>query len=410
MDSLFANNREGLNAEFAALEEFADALSQDSGLWYTAQLPCNQVRNRYNDILANEPTRVRLASQPGGSDYINANFIDGSTFGTHHVYIAAQGPMPHTIEHWWMMIWEQQVSTIVMLANVVERGDYKVHPYWPQATGMRRAQRFGPFTVSMSVENTDHGFPELVRRILTLQCDGSPEVRTINQWHFTGWPDHGVPQSPAALSHLLSLADSQQPTGPLLVHCSAGVGRSGVLITAHIVCSNLKRYFQAHGDTAGFQFNLVGTICQLRRSRNQLVQTPSQLGLCYTLISNEVDRLMWHASSSNSPKVPFPQPCSPARSRLSPSPGPQFSGVADGWGPGWSPGGRVPEPQSPLYPGSVVYSPLAPGSPSMPHSVPLSPGPNHKSPARRSSSQSPLRQSKLQSLVRHMVSPLRSPV
>lgn len=73
--SLCCNNREGLNAEFAALEEFADALSQDSGLWYTAQLPCNQVRNRYNDILANEPTRVRLASQPGGSIHGQAFFL-----------------------------------------------------------------------------------------------------------------------------------------------------------------------------------------------------------------------------------------------------------------------------------------------------------------------------------------------
>jgi len=323
IDALSANNYAGLQKEFEALGEFERALLQDPSTFYTALQPHNQDRNRWPDILANEATRVRLPMPIGHSDYINANLIDGKPFGLGTKYIAAQAPMAHTVEHWWYMIWSMQVNLIVMLSNPVENGESKVHCYWPHNPGPQAAVRFGPFSIHMSSKGPEPAHPNIIRRVLAVYCDGIPEARTVDMYHFTQWPDHKVPATIEPLLFLLEIVDTYKRSGPILVHCSAGVGRTGVVVTAHAILSLLRKHVQVHGTRTPYPFNVLGTVCYLRRCRNRFIQTVEQLGLTYYLIQQAIERYPSQSRRPPSPTAPHTSnpssPLSPAHSPTSPS-------------------------------------------------------------------------------------------
>ncbi|XP_068083932.1 receptor-type tyrosine-protein phosphatase kappa [Anabrus simplex] len=190
-------------------------------------LPENKPKNRYRGLIPYDATRVVLKKldQDEFSDYINANFIVGYRY--QKFYIAAQGPKANTIADFWQMIWQEEVKIIAMLTNIVESGKRKCEKYWPD---LENGMTYGAFTINTI--STDV-FPDYT--ISRLQVTFKGENRLIDHLHFTSWPDHGVPLYPLSLArYLKKMLTIEKGPGPILVHCSAGVGRTGTVILADI--------------------------------------------------------------------------------------------------------------------------------------------------------------------------------
>uniref|UniRef100_A0A3B3Q3V9 protein-tyrosine-phosphatase n=1 Tax=Paramormyrops kingsleyae TaxID=1676925 RepID=A0A3B3Q3V9_9TELE len=221
---------------------------------------CNQTKNRYVDILPYDKNRVQLSSSAHGSDYINASFIDG--YKEPNKYISAQGPTNETVADFWRMVWEQQSSIIVMVTRCEE--GKRCAQYWPSL--YRETEIFEDFIVKINGE--DH-FPNyLIRRLSVTNREESSE-RDVTHIQFTSWPDHGVPEEPHLLLKLCRRVSSfQNPSkGPIIVHCSAGVGRTGTYICIDAMMAQLE----AEGE-----MDIYGSVVQLRRQRCYMVQVEAQ--------------------------------------------------------------------------------------------------------------------------------------
>uniref|UniRef100_A0A7N6AGE8 Tyrosine-protein phosphatase non-receptor type 9 n=1 Tax=Anabas testudineus TaxID=64144 RepID=A0A7N6AGE8_ANATE len=253
----------------------------------------NQIKNRYSDVLCLDQSRVRLCQlsddEDETSDYINASFMDG--YKRSNAYIATQGPLPKTFVDFWRMVWEQMVLIIVMTTRVVERGRVKCGQYWPLEEG--RTEQYGYFLV----RNTHiQVFQDFKLSHLELYNTQSGETREVCHYLYVSWPDFGVPKSASAMldfrEHVLqrreaavqSLGSSWKgPPGgpPVVVHCSAGIGRTGTFCTLDICLSRLED---------------IGTvdICQtVRRMRTQRafsIQTWDQYHFCYTAVIEYAQR------------------------------------------------------------------------------------------------------------------------
>uniref|UniRef100_A0A7N8Y0J0 protein-tyrosine-phosphatase n=1 Tax=Mastacembelus armatus TaxID=205130 RepID=A0A7N8Y0J0_9TELE len=193
------------------------------------------------------------------SDYINANYIDGYQRPSH--YIATQGPVHETVYDFWRMVWQEQSACIVMVTNLVEVGRVKCYKYWPDD-----AEVYGDFKVTfVEVEP----LAEYVVRTFTLERRGFNEVREVKQFHFTGWPDHGVPyHATGLLSFIRRVKISNPPSaGPIVVHCSAGAGRTGCFIVIDIMLDMAER----EGVV-----DIYNCVKALRSRRINMVQTEEQ--------------------------------------------------------------------------------------------------------------------------------------
>ncbi|KAJ1992728.1 Tyrosine-protein phosphatase non-receptor type 2 [Coemansia spiralis] len=252
-----------------------------------AQCRSNYDLNRYSDVVPFNHNRVRLTE--GKNSYINATHIKLPDNISTTKYIATQGPLNHSTGDFWQMIWEQKAQSIVMLANPVESGRNKCAVYWPSAAGKPIASRLsnegtGVLVTLLGERQLEHGNPSVVVRTLMLEHKRHPgESRTVRQLHYTEWPDHGVPLSPVPLFRLLQELNSGKQnatdSGPVVVHCSAGVGRTGTLI----IMDAAMQYFTTHDDYAG---DLVADAFKsLRKQRTLMVQTQSQLVFCYQAIA-----------------------------------------------------------------------------------------------------------------------------
>lgn len=185
----------------------------------------NARKNRYGDVLAYDHSRVHLSS----GKYINANYI--SSGRREHAYIATQAPLPQTFNDFWTMIWEEQVPAILMLTKFIENRRIKAHCYWP-SEGV--PEKFGPVKVELISEVSCDEQHIVVRTFKMTHSNGS--VRTVDHIHYTEWPDFGVPASTRGLRSLVGLMNQYHdaiPDHPLVVHCSAGIGRAGSLIAIH---------------------------------------------------------------------------------------------------------------------------------------------------------------------------------
>ncbi|CAG0881390.1 unnamed protein product [Cyprideis torosa] len=241
----------------------------------------NRRKNRYKDILPFDHTRVKLSEFPGvpGSDYINANFIRGASGSP--AYIASQGPLPHTVNDFWRMVVECEVQVLVMVCNERESGKHKCEQYWPDEEEPRT---MGNVTVSLA--KSRQICPDFLVRTLAMEYtteDGKQEQRTICQFHYTAWPDHGVPSKVRPLLDLVLLVRDCQAseTRPVLVHCSAGCGRTGTLCAIDYVLSLLR-----NGKLVE-NFSLFDIIADMRRQRIAMVQTRDQ----YILVHRAVREL-----------------------------------------------------------------------------------------------------------------------
>uniref|UniRef100_A0A8C4SKB5 Receptor-type tyrosine-protein phosphatase C n=1 Tax=Erpetoichthys calabaricus TaxID=27687 RepID=A0A8C4SKB5_ERPCA len=230
-----------------------------------ARKSCNQNKNRYVDILPYDHNRVQLSPINGevGSDYINASFIDG--FKEPRKYIAAQGPKDETVDDFWRMIWEQQSSIIVMVTRCEEQNRNKCAEYWPSME--REAEIFGDFAVKITDENICPDY--IIRKLTVTNKKEKNSERAVTHIQFTSWPDHGVPGDPHLLLKLRRRVNTFTNifSGPIVVHCSAGVGRTGTYIGIDAMMEGLE----AEG-----RVDVYGYVVKLRRQRCLMVQVEAQ--------------------------------------------------------------------------------------------------------------------------------------
>ncbi|KAM4721727.1 receptor-type tyrosine-protein phosphatase C [Rhinophrynus dorsalis] len=224
----------------------------------------NQSKNRYIDILPYDDNRVVLSEIQGelGSDYINASYING--FKEPRKYIAAQGPKEETVNDFWRMIWEQKTTIIVMVTRCEEGNRNKCAQYWPSME--EETEIFGDIVVKIKEEKN---FPDYITRKLHIMNRREKTERDVTHIQFTVWPDHGVPDDSNLLLRLRRRVNALSNffSGPIIVHCSAGVGRTGTYISIDAMIEGL--------ESEG-RVDVYGYVVQLRRQRCLMVQVESQ--------------------------------------------------------------------------------------------------------------------------------------
>ncbi|XP_053738733.1 receptor-type tyrosine-protein phosphatase F isoform X12 [Synchiropus splendidus] len=230
--------------------------------WENSNMEVNKPKNRYANVIAYDHSRVVLTPVDAvpGSDYINANYIDG--YRKQNAYIATQGPLPETLSDFWRMVWEQRSNTIVMMTRLEEKSRVKCDQYWP----IRGTETYGMIQVTM-LDTVDLATYSV--RTFALYKNGSSEKREVRQFQFMAWPDHGVPEYPTPILAFLRRVKACNPpdAGPMVVHCSAGVGRTGCFIVIDAMLERMK-----HEKSV----DIYGHVTCMRAQRNYMVQTEDQ--------------------------------------------------------------------------------------------------------------------------------------
>ncbi|KAJ8267735.1 hypothetical protein COCON_G00129070 [Conger conger] len=270
-------------------QEFADIDSQ--GRWQSlyveirsqshecpykvAKYPENRNRNRYRDVSPFDHSRVKLKNSE--NDYINASLVVMEE--AQRSYILTQGPLKTTCGHFWLMIWEQKTRAVIMLNRVIEKGIDKCAQYWPTQEEHEMPFRDTRFAVTLASEDVKSYY---TIRVLELQNLNTGETREIYHFHYTSWPDFGVPESPASfLNFLLKVRESgclAVDQGPAVVHCSAGIGRSGTFSLVDTCLVLLDRRKEPSS------VDIKKVLLDMRKFRMGLIQTPDQLRFSYLAI------------------------------------------------------------------------------------------------------------------------------
>ncbi|XP_064549413.1 tyrosine-protein phosphatase 99A isoform X5 [Drosophila montana] len=264
--SLHADGDIGFSREYEAIQN--ECISDDLACEHS-QHPENKRKNRYLNITAYDHSRVHLHPTPGQKknlDYINANFIDG--YQKAHAFIGTQGPLPDTFDCFWRMIWEQRVAIIVMITNLVERGRRKCDMYWPKDG----VETYGVIQVKLVEEEVMSTYTVRTLQIKHLKLKKKKQCnleKLVYQYHYTNWPDHGTPDHPLPVLNFIKKSSAANPAeaGPIVVHCSAGVGRTGT----YIVLDAMLKQIQQKSIV-----NVFGFLRHIRAQRNFLVQTEEQ--------------------------------------------------------------------------------------------------------------------------------------
>ncbi|XP_036068679.1 receptor-type tyrosine-protein phosphatase V isoform X1 [Oryzias melastigma] len=262
--SLAANNNRGFKQEFRELSEVGKDLPTKAGT-----TEANKEKNRYPFILPYDHSRVRLSvlNQDPVSDYINANFVPGG--GSERDFICTQGPLQNTLPDFWRMVWEQNVRIIVMVTSLKQKHTIMCEKYWPLESGTMYCGSIQVTTV------TRKQVTDFFVTTINLQQRGNPNDRIITHYYYPTWPDQGVPD-PSSLcmftEHVRQHLEVIPRLGPAVVHCSAGVGRSGTFVTLLWLMQLCMR---------GIQPNIKAAVEDLRLHRMYMVQTPDQYILIY---------------------------------------------------------------------------------------------------------------------------------
>ncbi|XP_033838510.1 receptor-type tyrosine-protein phosphatase S-like isoform X1 [Periophthalmus magnuspinnatus] len=242
--------------------------------WEHSNLEVNKPKNRYANVIAYDHTRVVLAPIEGilGSDYINANYIDG--YRKQNAYIATQGPLAETFGDFWRMVWEQRAASVVMMTRLEEKSRIKCDQYWPS----RGTETYGMIQVTL-LDTME--LATFCIRTFSLHKSGSSERREVRQFQFTAWPDHGVPEYPTPFLNFLRRVKSCNPpdAGPIVAHCSAGVGRTGCFIVIDAMLERIR-----HERTV----DIYGHVTLMRSQRNYMVQTEDQYSFIHEALLEAV--------------------------------------------------------------------------------------------------------------------------
>uniref|UniRef100_A0A674CNT2 protein-tyrosine-phosphatase n=1 Tax=Salmo trutta TaxID=8032 RepID=A0A674CNT2_SALTR len=274
----------------------------------TALLPENRGKNRYNNILPYDSTRVKLSyvDDDPCSDYINASYIPGNNF--RREYIATQGPLPGTKDDFWKMVWEQNVHNVVMVTQCVEKGRVKCDHYWPFD---QDPLYYGDLIVQMLSESV---LPEwTIREFKICSEDQLNYSRVVRQFHYTVWPDHGVPETTQSLIQFVRTVrdyiNRTSGSGATVAHCSAGVGRTGTFISLDRVLQQLDTK-----DTV----DIYGAVFDLRLHRSHMVQTECQYAYLHQCV-RDVLRARKLRSEQENPLYPIYENVNPDPQRGKPS-------------------------------------------------------------------------------------------
>ncbi|XP_072123613.1 phosphatidylinositol phosphatase PTPRQ isoform X8 [Mobula birostris] len=257
VEELCVNNNLKFQEEFAELPKIGQELTSSD-----ADLPWNQTKNRFANIKPYNNNRVKLMLEPSvpGSDFINASYMSG--YLCPNEFIATQGPLPGTVADFWRMIWETRSKSIVMLTHCFEKGRIRCHQYWPEDN--KPVTVFGDIVITKLAENIQADWT-----IRELKIEKYGDCMMVTHFNFTSWPEHGVPETSAALIHFAKLirANRANDNTPIVVHCSAGVGRTGVFIALDHLIQHVK-----HHDFV----DIFGFVADLRSERMCMVQNLAQ--------------------------------------------------------------------------------------------------------------------------------------
>ncbi|XP_017773846.1 PREDICTED: tyrosine-protein phosphatase corkscrew isoform X2 [Nicrophorus vespilloides] len=285
-------------------EEFESLQHQEQEKQYSRNegiKPENKNKNRYKNILPFDETRVKLKNidpEVPGADYINANYIrwkadDNLGFSDYSdpnnkVYIATQGCLPSTIPDFWEMVWQENCRVIVMTTKETERGKNKCARYWPEEGD---SKEYGQIKVKNLIENSNVHYT--LREFLVTMEDCATE-RKVFHYHFQAWPDHGVPSDPGVVLNFLQdvnkrqealgqeLPDNSAP-GAVLVHCSAGIGRTGTFIVIDMILDQLKKH------NLDCEIDIQRTVQMVRSQRSGMVQTEAQYKFVYLAVKHHIE-------------------------------------------------------------------------------------------------------------------------
>uniref|UniRef100_A0A667X094 Tyrosine-protein phosphatase non-receptor type 20 n=1 Tax=Myripristis murdjan TaxID=586833 RepID=A0A667X094_9TELE len=228
----------------------------------------NKKKNRYKNIVPFDTTRVVLGKDGG---YINANFIKMPVKDEDFLYIACQGPLPTTLGDFWQMVWEQKSNVIAMMTQEVEGGKVKCQRYWPDTP--RTAEMVDDRLQITLVK--DQYLDNFVIRIIEVKDVQTNETQQVTHLNYTGWPDHGTPSQPEQLLTFISYMRHVHQSGPIITHCSAGIGRSGTLICIDVVLGLISK---------DADFDISDVVRNMRLQRQGMVQTEEQYIFCYQVI------------------------------------------------------------------------------------------------------------------------------
>ncbi|XP_021783508.1 tyrosine-protein phosphatase non-receptor type 3 isoform X4 [Papio anubis] len=261
LEGSMAQLKKGLESG-TVLIQFEQLYRKKPGLAITfAKLPQNLDKNRYKDVLPYDTTRVLLK---GNEDYINASYVNMEIPAANLVnkYIAAQGPLPHTCAQFWQVVWDQKLSLIVMLTTLTERGRTKCHQYWPDPPDV---MDYGSFHIQCQSEDCTIAY---VSREMLVTNTQTGEEHTVTHLQYVAWPDHGVPDDSSDFLEFVNYVRSLRvDSEPVLVHCSAGIGRTGVLVTMETAMCLTERNLPVYP---------LDIVRKMRDQRAMMVQTSSQ--------------------------------------------------------------------------------------------------------------------------------------